>query len=194
MQFVIYHAAWDPSHLEGRYDPASTIGIDSLLAALDRHQVSANDNVWVDLGTVWRQLLTTPTQAAHALGKLLSRVGQERVLWGTDAVWYGSPQPQIMAFRAFQITAEFQDLYGYPALTDQLKAQIFGLNAAKLFGIDPNAQRCGLTEDPLTANIAEAAQLRQDGAIPSSWTPNGPTTRRQMLRWLANQSTRWVPS
>ena len=73
MNFVIYHAAWDPSHVEGPYDPAATIGIDTLLAALDRHGVPPNDNVWVDVATLWRQLLTQPDQAAHAIGKLLTR-------------------------------------------------------------------------------------------------------------------------
>ena len=75
MDFVVYHAAWDPSHMEGPYDPSATIGIDTLLTALDHYGVPPNDNVWVDLATMWRQLLTQPDQAAHAIGKLLSRVG-----------------------------------------------------------------------------------------------------------------------
>ena len=137
MQFVIFHAAWDPNYREGPYDPANAaIGINSLLKALDDHGVKPNSNVWVDLGTTWRTVLTDPDQAAHVMGKLLSRVGEDRVLWGTDAIWYGSPQPQIMAFRAFQITAEYQERFGYPALTPAVKAKVLGLNAANLFGID----------------------------------------------------------
>ncbi len=194
MNFVVYHAAWDPSQVEGPYDPNATIGIDTLLASLDRHNVPPNDNVWVDLATLWRQLLTQPDEAAHALGKLLSRVGEQRVMWGTDAIWYGSPQPQIMAMRAFEITTEFQDLYGYPALTSEIKANIFGLNAAHLFGIDPSAARCAMTTDPLAANIEETAKLRSDGALPSAWTPHGPTTRRQVLNWLTSSATPWVPT
>ncbi len=193
MNFVVYHAAWDPSHVEGPYEPSATIGIDSLLSALDRHDVPPNDNVWVDVATMWRQLLTQPDQAAHALGKLLSRVGAQRVLWGTDAIWYGSPEPQIMAMKAFEITPEFQDTYQYPALTDELKADLFGLNASRLFGLDPTATRCGLVKDPLTSNIQEAAQLRSEGALPSAWQPNGPTTRRQVLHWLASAKTGWSP-
>lgn len=194
MQFVVYHAAWDPSHVEGPYDANATIGIDTLLAALDKHNVPPDDNVWVDVATLWRQLLTQPDQAAHAIGKLLKRVGTGRVLWGTDAVWYGSPEPQIMAMRSFEISQQFQEVYGYPALTDQVKSGLFGLNGADLFGLDPTATRCGLTSDPLTANISEAAQMRDDGALPSAWRPNGPTSRRQMLQWLASSSTSWVPS
>jgi predicted TIM-barrel fold metal-dependent hydrolase len=194
MQFVVYHAAWDPSNVEGPYDAAAAIGIDTLLTALDRHDVPANDNVWVDVATLWRQLLTQPDQAAHALGKLLLRVGEHRVLWGTDAVWYGSPEPQIMAMRAFEISSEFQELYGYPALDEDVKAGLFGLNAAGLFGIDPMATRCGLTADPLTQNIQETAQLREEGALPSAWKPNGPVSRRQILDWLGTATTSWVPS
>ena len=193
MQFVVYHAAWDPSQVEGPYNPDATIGIDTLLRSLDVHGVPPNDNVWVDIATVWRQLLTTPDQAAHALGKLLSRVGTKRVLWGTDAIWYGSPEPQIMAMRAFEITPQFQETYQYPALTSEVKAGLFGLNAATLFGVDPTAVRCGLTQDPLTANISEAAAFRDEGALPSAWNPHGPTTRRQMLDWLGASATRWVP-
>jgi hypothetical protein len=74
-----------------------------------------------------------------------------------------------------------------------VKAGIFGLNAAQLFGIDPTAVRCGLTADPLTSNIDETAMLARDGAILSPWTPNGPTTRRQVLHWLASATTQWAP-
>jgi predicted TIM-barrel fold metal-dependent hydrolase len=193
MDFVVYHAAWDPSHVEGPYDSTATIGIDTLLRALDVHGVPPNANVWVDVATLWRQLLTQPDQAAHAMGKLLGRVGTERVLWGTDAIWYGSPEPQIMAMRAFEISPEFQERYAYPALTDEVKAGLFGLNAASLFGVDVGATRCGLTEDPLRAGIEESAQLRADGALASPWTARGPTSRRQVLEWLASPATRWTP-
>jgi hypothetical protein len=194
MQFVVFHANWDPNHTEGPYNAALPIGIDRLLASLDAHHVSPNSNVWVDIASVWRSLLSRPEQAAHLLGKLLARVGENRVLWGTDSVWYGSPQPQIMAFRAFQITSEFQDRFHYPALTDTLKRKVLGLNAAHLFGVDPEATRCALASDPLTLRRAEASHLHDTGVVPAAWRPNGPTTRREMLRWLASPATRWTPS
>jgi predicted TIM-barrel fold metal-dependent hydrolase len=194
MQFVVFHGAWDSRLMEGPYDANATRGIDSLLAALDRHSVPPNDNVWADLGSVWRQLLTSPAQAAHALGKLLSRVGTDRVLWGTDAVWYGSPQPQIMAFRAFEISEQLQEQLGYPALTPALKANVLGLNAARLFGLDPTLTRCALADDPLSTASSTAAGLQSDGALASGWRPRGPTTRREMLQWLGSPGTKWSPS
>jgi predicted TIM-barrel fold metal-dependent hydrolase len=193
MQFVVFHAGWLPNRREGPFNRSRPTGIDALLTAMDRHAVPPNDNVWVDLGTLWRQVLTDPDQAAHVLGKLLSRVGDHRVLWGTDAIWYGSPQPQIMALRAFQISAQYQQRYGYPALTETIKRQIFGLNAAGLFSIDPASARCAITSDPLTSNQPEVRQLQSQAALPSPWLTNGPTTRRQTLRWLASPATRWRP-
>ena len=138
-------------------------------------------------------MLRDPTVAAHTIGKLCKRVGPRRVLWGTDAVWYGSPQAQIQAFRAFSISNEFQDRFGYPELTSELKARIFGLNAAELFRVDAEATRCGLVTDPLTNARTTAAYLRDDGALPASSRPNGPVTRRDMLEWITRPGSRWTP-
>jgi len=192
MQFVVYHAAWQPGHAEGPYNPADPVGIDSLIKALDDYHVPRGSNVWADLGTTWRVLLTDPTQAAHALGKLLKRLGPDRVLWGTDSVWYGPPQTQIMAFRAFEITTEFQDRYGYPALTRDVKARVLGLNAATLFGIDPHATRCALASDVLEASRPVQRQLAAAGDLPAPWMPRGPVSRAQMLRWLTTEP--WLPT
>jgi hypothetical protein len=184
----------DKDHVEGPYDPNASTGIDTFLRALDDHAVPPNSNVWVDIGTVWREVLRDPTTAAHTIGKLLKRVGVHRVLWGTDAIWYGSPQAQLQAFRAFTISDEFQQLYGYPALTPAIKAQVLGLNAAKLFHLDPHATRCALERDPITGARTVAAHLRADDVLPAASRPNGPTTRREMLQWLASPATRWTPA
>ena len=65
--------------------------------------------------------------------------------------------------------------------------------AARLFGIDPAAMRCGLEGDSVSSARPQAAQLRADGAMGSAWSPNGPTTRREMLSWLSSPLTRWFP-
>jgi hypothetical protein len=88
-----------------------------------------------------------PDQAAHLLGKLLKTFGEDRILWGTDSIWYGSPQDQIQAFRAFEIARELQDRHGYPALTPAVKRKVFGLNAAGVYGLRPDAVRRKLGSD-----------------------------------------------
>lgn len=185
MQFVVFHSAFERETHEGPYDAsAADRGINSLVKAVDDHGLPPNSNVWAELGTTWRDTLGDPDQAAHVLGKLLSRIGADRVLWGTDAIWYGSPQPQIMAFRAFEITEAYQEQYGYPALSEGAKRKILGLNAASLFGLDPDEARCAVDASKLETARTQFRAAHQAGDIVAPWRPRGPVTRRQMLSWL----------
>jgi predicted TIM-barrel fold metal-dependent hydrolase len=148
--FIIYHSGIEARRPEGPYDPRNADrGVDSLVKSLLDNGVAPNSNVYAELGSTWRLVMRDPTQAAHTLGKLLRYVGPKRVLWGTDSIWYGSPQDQIQAFRAFQISREFQDRYGYPALTAELKADIFGRSAAPIYGVDPGQARRRAEGDPV---------------------------------------------
>ena len=100
-------------------------------------------NVWAELGSTWSLVLRRPLEAAHVLGKLLLAVGEDRILWGTDSVWYGPPQPLIDAFRAFVIPERLQEAHGYPALTPEVKQKILGGNAsAALYGIEVRVRGC----------------------------------------------------
>ena len=63
-------------------------------------------------------------------------VGEDNVLWGTDSIFYGAPQDQIQAFRRFSISEEFQEKYGYPEMTDAIRAKVFGLNSIRAYGLD----------------------------------------------------------
>ena len=185
VQFVVFHSAFETQTIEGPYDPnRAASGTNSLLKALDDYHVPANANVWCELGTTWRTVMSRPTQAAHVLGKLLTRVGQDRVMWGTDAIWYGSPQPQIMAFRSFEITEEFQSRFGYPALTDELKRKVFGSNATALFGLEPDAAVCAVDPGKLAAARASYTSLHTSGEMPEPWLARAPLTRREVLTWL----------
>ena len=76
-------------------------------------------------------------------------------MWGTDSIWYGSPQDQIQAFRSFEITPEFQEQYGYPALTPKVKEKILGTNSARLYEVKPKRGKCEFTPE-------ELEQVRQE--------------------------------
>ena len=67
-----------------------------------------------------------------------------------DSDWYGSPQPLIDAFRAFQIPEELRQRHGYPELTDCIKEKILGLNAARVYGIDADLTRRRVASDDLS--------------------------------------------
>ena len=164
ISFLVYHSGFQPGVFEGPYDPDGR-GIDRLIASAEAAGIGPGGNVYAELGSTWFTLLRDPTQAAHGLGKLLSAFGPDNILWGTDSIWYGSPQGQIEAFRAFQISEEFQERYGYPALTEETKTKILGGNAAALHGIDTSAVTCstadpdGLYGAPGPATAAQAAAV-----------------------------------
>ena len=125
-RFVAYHSGYEADVVEGPYDDATARrrASNRLVASMQRRGRSdRTQNVYAELGTTWWALLDRPDEAAHVLGKLLVHVGEDNVLWGTDAVFYGSPQGQIQAFRAFQISEQFQERVRLPRAHRRDQAQ-----------------------------------------------------------------------
>ena len=109
--------------------------------------------------------------------KFPSKFPEDRVLWGTDSIWYGSPQDQIRAFRAFQINEEVRERHGYPEITPELRAKVFGLNGAAVYGLDAEDVKRHAANDTVGRLRRRYAPERE----PSHLT-YGPSTRRQFLR------------
>ena len=82
-----------------------------------------------------------PEMCQHLIGKNIKIYGADHVIWGTDCLWWGSPQWAIDAFKRFQISDELCEKFGYKKLTKEDKAKIFGLNAARIYGIDASEKR-----------------------------------------------------
>ena len=102
--------------------------------------VAPYPNCYAEIGTTWASsIVTFPTVAAHIMGQLMKYLGPERIVFGSDSVWYGSPQWQIDAFWRFQIPEEMRERYGYPEITLEDKRKILGLNSARLYGITATA-------------------------------------------------------
>jgi hypothetical protein len=174
MTFLVYHAGFDTGVKEGPYDPRASAGVDVLIRSL--REAGSPRNVVAELGSTWRFVMRDPDQAAHLLGKLLQAFGEDRILWGTDSIWYGSPQDQIQAFRAFQIAPALQEKHGYPALTPAVKRKIFGLNAARVYGLAPDALRARLAKDPVQRRKSEYLQDPHP-----SFATYGPRTWREFV-------------
>jgi predicted TIM-barrel fold metal-dependent hydrolase len=181
-KLLIYHAGYDTERKEGPYDPKAEGGVDALIRSCQEAGIGKDGNVYAELGSVWRETMKDPDQAAHVLGKLLKYLGEDRILWGTDAIWYGSPQDQIQAFRTFQISSEFQERYGYPALTREIKRKILGLNAAGVYGVSPDEIRKAQRFDA----VASARLEYQNAPRPSHLT-YGPRTPAELARLLTSE-------
>ena len=178
VSFIIYHSGWVPGQPERAYEPnAKRDGIDSLVRSLLDNDVPPNSNVYAELGSTWRGVMGDPDSAAHCLGKLLKYVGDNNVLWGTDSIWYGSPQDQIQAFRTFQIAPEFQERYGYPVITSALRAKVFGLNATKPYRISADEVLKRTSRDAIAARRFAYAENPDPHFLTF-----GPRTRREFNR------------
>jgi uncharacterized protein len=158
LTFCVYHSGFEPGGpAEGPYAEHGA-GVDRLVTSLRGAGIGPGSNVYAELGSTWFSVLRDPDAATHVLGKLLSAFGAERILWGTDSIWYGSPQDQIQAFRTFTIGEEAQERFGYPELTEATKRAILGANAAALHGIDlaSVAAPCRFTAEERDAAREEA--------------------------------------
>jgi predicted TIM-barrel fold metal-dependent hydrolase len=178
VSFLIYHSGFVTSVPERAFEgKGAGDGIDTLIQSLIENGVAPNSNVYAELGSTWRYLMRDPEAAAHALGKLLKYCGENNVLWGTDSIWYGSPQDQIQAFRTFQIAPELRARHGYPEITPQLRAKIFGLNAARVYSINPEEVKRYARRD----RIAHERLAYLEHPEPHFLT-YGPKTRREFLK------------
>jgi uncharacterized protein len=153
VNFVIYHSAYDSGHMEGPYnpDPNPEDGGTDRLSKVIMDNDLMNKNVYAEMGSAWAISMRDPMVAQHYVGKMLKHLGEDRLVWGSECVWYGCPQNQIEAFKVFQISTQFQEEYGYPEFTDQIRRKVFGLTGAKLYRVDPNKCRYTISNSLLMA-------------------------------------------
>ena len=166
--FVVYHSALkhganEPNWKESnKYDPnTGDFEWHSVLMDIKKRNPKMN-NVYCEIGSFFNTLAVwDPVMAQHGIGKNIKYYGSDHVVWGTDCLWWGSPQWGIDAFKRFQISDELCEKFGYKKITNEDKAKIFGLNAAKLYNIDVKAKRNALPADAL--DKAKVAYLDQGG-------------------------------
>ena len=180
VSFLVYHSGFVTGVPERAFTGrGASDGIDTLIRSLVENDVKPNSNVYAELGSTWRFLMRNPESAAHALAKLIKYCGENNVLWGTDSIWYGSPQDQIQAFRTFQIAPELRAKYGYPEMTAGLRAKIFGLNAARVYAISADEVKKHTRADAI-ANERHAYREQPE----PHYLTYGPKNRREFLNLL----------
>jgi predicted TIM-barrel fold metal-dependent hydrolase len=155
--WVIYHSAiqhgpHEPNWKESdKYDPVTgDFAWHNILMDIKRRNPKMN-NVYPEVGSFFGALaIADPIMAMHGMGKNIKTYGVDHVIWGTDCLWWGSPQWVIDAFKRFQISDEMCEKFGYKKITKEDKQKIFGLNAARIYNIDVKAKRNPLPADALS--------------------------------------------
>ena len=98
----------------------------------------------------------------------------------------GSPQSQIEAFRALEMSDEFMTTYGYPPLGNATaegklnQDKILGLNAAKVYGVDAEKTRCQVSACPM----ADIKRHFDEELGPRRWAFDPPGGPKTMEEWL----------
>jgi predicted TIM-barrel fold metal-dependent hydrolase len=155
LNFLIYHAAFRSIQdlLKAAEDDFKTTTYVPWISDLceARKKNPKMTNVYMELGTTFGMVaVTAPRAAAYIVGMMIDAFDDDHVLWGTDSIWWGSPQWQIEAFRRLQMPEEYSERFGFKPLTSEVKRKIFGLSSARIYGIDPQAKLRALPDDALT--------------------------------------------
>jgi uncharacterized protein len=169
LNFIVYHAAFHSLRplLEAARDEFRTSADVNWVTDLCeiRRRKPGLTNIYAELGSTFGQMvITSPMLCGHVLGMLVQSFGADHVLWGTDSIWWGSPQWQIEALRRFTMPESLMKRFGYQPLTAAVKAQILGLNAARVYGIDPGLHRNPMPQDYVSKM---KAAYREEGVRPS---------------------------
>jgi uncharacterized protein len=173
ISFVIYHSAYrfaGGGRAEDAYAQFERTGrvewVSDLAEIPEKFGVT---NVYGDLGQIFAQTtVVEPRLCAAMMGILVKGLGVDHIVWGTDAIWTGSPQWQIESLRRLEIPEEMQRKYGFKALgpaDGPVKNAIFSGNSAKMYKYE--VKKASLEADRVTqiktayvANGAERSNLR----------------------------------
>jgi len=169
MNFVIYHSAirpWladQPDKELAEFEKTGYVQWATDLARIP--EKFGVNNVYAELGTTFASTCVThPRFCAALVGQLVNLMGPERVVWGSDSVWYGSPQWQIEAMRRLEVPGDIMQKMGWNTRlggpNSEVKQKIFGLNSAQLYNLDLKlSQGPAFTADKLAAIKAEYLAL-----------------------------------
>ncbi len=148
LNFLIYHAAYrytgegEPAVALAEFERTGRMEWVSDLADIP-HKYGVT-NVYADIGATFAACcVTEPHTAAALLGILIKGMGADHVIWGTDSIWFGSPQWQIEALRRLEIPEPMRTKHGFATLgpaDGAVKTAIFGGNAARLHNLQGKEQ------------------------------------------------------
>ena len=161
LNFLIYHAGYrytgdgNPALATKQFDSTGRMDWVSDLAEVPAKY--GVNNVYADVGASFASIcLSHPRGAAAMMGILIKGLGADHVLWGTDSLWFGSPQWQIEALRRLEIPEDMQRHHGFTPLgaaDGQVKEAILATNGAKVYEVQQHAD-AGWRHDALAVRRA----------------------------------------
>jgi predicted TIM-barrel fold metal-dependent hydrolase len=173
IKFVVYHSGYD-GEKQAAYPGDDKVNsadrsVNSFIKGLRENLYDATrfvptglhhgnvPNVYAEIGSTMAATMRNADEAAHLLGKLITFVGPRRICWGTDSLWFGSPQPIIVALRALNFSQQARDFYNLP----------YGLDGDRW---DPNR------------NALDASSYLSPHAVVGGWPTDGLSHPERTIR------------
>jgi predicted TIM-barrel fold metal-dependent hydrolase len=110
-------------------------------------QLSRFPNVYVNLEVTAQLLPKHPAKFATIIGEFLAAGAEDQIFWGTGCS-FTHARPLLEAFAAMEMPPEL-DGFGYPQLTDEVKAKILGINFARVHELDLGSIAAAVASDSL---------------------------------------------
>lgn len=104
------------------------------------------ENIHLLVSPLLQMSLWRPRLVQKMMGELLSQVGSDKLIYGSEGAMSGNPTRYIEAIMNFDIPQDLREGYGYPQITKEDKEKILGLNLARMFHIDVEAKKKELAE------------------------------------------------
>ncbi|MEE8385040.1 MAG: amidohydrolase family protein [Dehalococcoidia bacterium] len=117
LKIIAYHMAWPQT--------------EELMGLAGKHK-----NLYLSLSGIVGWLARAPYRGYHMIGEALQWVSPDKIVMGLDLPF--DDMPRVVDYiRNLEMPKELQEQWGYPAITDEIRAKILGLNLAKLAKIEP---------------------------------------------------------
>ena len=165
LNFIIYHAGLKiaPSMPEESMTELNKTGrmdwVSELAEIPEKYGVT---NVYGEVGSSFGSAcINHPRHAAALLAIMIKGMGADHVIWGTDSVWYGSPQWQIEALRRIEVPLDLQEKFGFAPLglaDGEVKTAIFSGNASKLYNLSEELTKVGYYAHDEMSKVKKAYQ------------------------------------
>jgi predicted TIM-barrel fold metal-dependent hydrolase len=117
LKIIAYHMGWPYS--------------EELIGLAGKHT-----NLYLSLSGIIGWLARAPYRGYHMIGEALQWVGGEKIVMGLDLP-FDDTKRAVDYIRNLQMPEELQEKWGYPPITDEIRANILGLTLAKLAKIEP---------------------------------------------------------
>jgi predicted TIM-barrel fold metal-dependent hydrolase len=133
-------------------------------------QVARFPNVYVGLESTAALAVRHPRKLARILGEFLIAGAGKKLFWSSGAS-SPHPRPVLEAFARLEMPQDMMEGDGYPPLTEEVKADILGLNYAALHGIDIGRIQRAIADDELT-RIRRQGLARPWSRLPTPAKPD----------------------